>query len=80
MATVERRVVALIADAAGVAPEEIGVGSELSSLGMGSLERLECVLNLEDAFKVELDEADLRRFRTVQDVIDAVRRVTDSQP
>lgn len=74
MPSVQERVVELIADAAGVPAEEVSPQVELSSLGMGSLERLECVLNIEDAFEVELDEADLRALRTVQDVVSAVQR------
>jgi acyl carrier protein len=42
---------------------------------MESLEKLECVLSLEDALHIEIKEDDLWRLKTVQDVIDAVRRV-----
>jgi acyl carrier protein len=72
--SLEQRIVKVIADATGVPVAEVIPQSELASLGMGSLERIECVLNIEEAFEIELDEADLRRFRTVQDVIDAVIR------
>jgi acyl carrier protein len=71
---VERRVLALIAEAADVAPADLGAETELSALGMQSLEKIECVLNIEDAFQVELDEPDLWRLRTVGDVIGAVRK------
>lgn len=47
----------------------------LDSLGIGSLERIECVLALEDEFQVELPAAtDLRQLRTVRDVVDVVDR------
>jgi acyl carrier protein len=35
-------------------------------------------MSLEDAFKIEIKEDDLWRLRTVQDVIDAFRRVMPS--
>jgi acyl carrier protein len=70
--SVERRVIEFVAAAADVTPDTIDPAAELASLGMGSLERLECVLNIEDAFRVELDEADLRKLRTVRELISAV--------
>jgi acyl carrier protein len=71
-------VIDIIADAAGRPAESLTPDVELASLGMGSLEMLECVLNIEDALKLEMDEPDLRRLRTVQDVLTAVRRATDA--
>jgi len=38
------------------------------------LEQIECVLSLEDTFKVELNEALLWKLRTVQDVVNAVNQ------
>jgi acyl carrier protein len=57
---------------------EIKPDAKLSDLDMESLEKLECVMSLEDALKVEIKEDDLWRLKTVQDVIDAVRRVMPS--
>jgi acyl carrier protein len=71
-ASVEQRVIDLVADVAGVAPSDIDVTVEFTSFGMGSLERLECVLNIEDAFQVELEESDLRKLRTVRELIASV--------
>jgi len=71
-------VIDIIADAAGRPADNVTPDVELTSLGMGSLEMLECVLNIEDALKVEMDEPDLRKLRTVQDVLTAVRRATDA--
>ena len=45
----------------------------LATLGIGSLEQIECVLAVEEELKVELDTPELWRTRTVQDVIDAVK-------
>jgi acyl carrier protein len=72
--TVEERIIHIISgslmdDASQVRPE-----TKLSELGMDSLEQIECVLSLEDTFKVELNEALLWKLRTVQDVIEAVNQ------
>jgi len=72
--SVEERVIQVISisvmdDASQVRPE-----TKLSELGMDSLEQIECVLSLEDTFKVELNEALLWKLRTVQDVVNAVNQ------
>jgi acyl carrier protein len=75
---VEHKVRELISRASGVPVTEIKPEANLSDLDMESLEKLECVLSLEDALRVEIEEDDLWRLKTVQDVIDAVRRVMPS--
>jgi len=75
---VEDKVRELISRASGVPSAEIKPDAKLSDLDMESLEKLECVMSLEDALKVEIKEDDLWRLKTVQDVIDAVRRVMPS--
>jgi acyl carrier protein len=75
---VEDKVTELISRASGVPVPAIKPEAKLSDLDMESLEKLECVLSLEDALQVEIKEDDLWRLKTVQDVIDAVRRVMPS--
>ncbi len=72
MIPIDKRVVAALSRAADLPPESLARDAPLASLGIGSLERIECVLALEDELKVELLDADLRTLRTVQDLIDAV--------
>jgi acyl carrier protein len=72
--SVEERIIQVISisvmdDVSQVRPE-----TKLSELGMDSLEQIECVLSLEDTFKVELNEALLWKLRTVQDVVNAVNQ------
>ena len=75
---VEDKVRELISRASDVPVTEIKPEAKLSDLDMESLEKLECVMSLEDALRVEIKEDDLWRLKTVQDVIDAVRRVMPS--
>jgi acyl carrier protein len=72
---IEVKVKEMIGRAAGLPAEKIAADANLADLDMESLEKLECVLSLEDALHVEIKEDDLWRLKTVQDVIDAVRRV-----
>jgi acyl carrier protein len=73
---VEDKVRELIGRASGLPAADIKPEAKLTDLEMESLEKLECVLSLEDALKVEIKEEDLWRLKTVQDVIEAFRRVT----
>ena len=75
---VEDKVREIISRASGVPVAEIKPEVKLSDLDMESLEKLECVMSLEDAFKIEINEDDLWRLKTAQDVVDAFRRVMPS--
>jgi acyl carrier protein len=74
MKTLEQRVVKMLSRAAMVPEDQLRPEAELASLGMGSLEQIECVMALEDELQIELPVADLRKLRTVEDVIEAVRQ------
>jgi acyl carrier protein len=66
---------AVMEDVAHIRPE-----TKLSELGMDSLEQIECVLSLEEAFKIELNEAAMWKLRTVQEVIEAVNQALAASP
>jgi acyl carrier protein len=72
MNTVDARVMRIISRSAMVPLESVTPSTPLSSLGIGSLEQIECVFAVEEELKVELDQPELWHARTVQDVIDAV--------
>jgi acyl carrier protein len=78
--TVEQRVTDIISSAVMENAAQIDRETKLSELGMDSLEQIECVLSLEDAFKIELNEAVLWKLRTVQDVIEAVNQALAAAP
>jgi acyl carrier protein len=72
--TVEEGVTNIIRRAAMENVSPIRPETKLSELGMDSLEQIECVLSLEEAFKIELNEAAMWKLRTVQEVIEAVNQ------
>jgi acyl carrier protein len=74
MKSLDQRVMALLSRSAMVPQEAVRLESELESLGMGSLEQIECIMAIEEELKVELPLADLRKLRTVSDVVEAVRQ------
>jgi acyl carrier protein len=75
---VERKIMEILSRASGLAVADIKPDAKLADLNMESLEKLECVLSLEDALQVEIKENDLWRLKTVQDVVDSVRRAMPS--
>jgi len=77
--SLDQRVISIISRAAMVPEACVRPETPLLSLGIGSLEQIECVFAVEDALKVELDAPELWQARTVQDVIDAVTKVVSSR-
>ncbi|AXP02282.1 phosphopantetheine-binding protein [Pseudomonas bijieensis] len=59
----------------------IGGGSRLvEDLSIDSMSLVELVLELNNAFGIELSEAEVEEWRTMQDVVDSVRRHMESSP
>lgn len=80
MKTVEEGVTDIIRKAVMEDVSHIRPETKLSELGMDSLEQIECVLSLEEAFKIELNEAAMWKLRTVQEVIEAVNQALAASP
>ena len=80
MSTIDTRILTVLSRAADLPPAALARDAPLASLGIGSLERIECMLALEDELQVELPDADLRALRTVQDLIDAVTQAVAAAP
>ena len=73
---VQRKVIRLVSRAAMVRDDEVTPETVLSTLAMDSLEQIECALSIEEAFQIEMPEPELWRFRTVADIVDAVREAS----
>lgn len=78
MKSLEQRIMALVSRSAMIPQGAVRLESELESLGMGSLEQIECIMAIEEELEVELPIADLRKLRTVSDVVEAVRQAADA--
>lgn len=74
MRNIEKQVVRIISRAMTLPEGQITLHSDLSNLETDSLDYIECIITLEETFQIELDEAEVWRIRTVQDVIDAIKR------
>lgn len=66
----------VIADQLGVALDDIRLESRIvDDLGADSLDSVELVMALEDAFTIQIEESVSEKFVTVKDVVDFVNRL-----
>ena len=73
------RVREIIVDQLGVSVEEIKPeASFIDDLGAGSLDIVELVMALEEAFDVEIPDDDAERIQTVGDALTYIRERTDA--
>ncbi len=68
-----QRVIAIIAANQFLPAEEVRSDSRFDTLGIESIDAINLLFALEDAFEVELPE-EVEGFETVGDVIDALRQ------
>jgi acyl carrier protein len=76
MKLVEKEIARIISRAAMIPESAVQPDAKLTELGVDSLDQVECVIAVEEAFQIELDAEALWRLRTVQDVIETVRAAT----
>jgi len=73
MKSIEKEIARIISRAAMIPETEVRPDSNLSELGVDSLDQVECVIAVEEAFQIEVDPQARWRLRTVQDVIETVQ-------
>lgn len=69
MQDIRSQVTAIITEQLGIAQETIVDDATLDSLGADSLDRVEMVMKLEEAFAVEIDDAAADTLKSVKDVV-----------
>jgi acyl carrier protein len=70
---IKEKVIEVLAQYKDCAPEEIDVTQSFEELKLDSLDTVEIVMNLEEAFEIELKITE--ELKTVQDVIDAITKL-----
>lgn len=75
-ADIQSKVVSIIAHILKISKEAIKEDSTLESLGADSLNRVEFVMELEEAFGLEINDDEAEKLSTVKDTIDYIQRLT----
>ncbi len=75
MSTVEEKVKQIIVDQLGVDQAEVTpVASFTDDLGADSLDRVELIMAMEEAFDVEIPDEDAEKIVTVQDAVAYIQK------
>jgi len=71
----EKKVFELISNAAAVTADRVKPESKIEDdLGIDSIDTVELALFLEDEFDIEINDEDFNKIKTVQDVIDYMKK------
>ena len=75
MAGIEDKVKQIIKDQLGVEENEItSTASFVDDLGADSLDRVELIMAFEEAFEIEIPDAEAETIKTVQDAVDYIQK------
>ena len=74
---IEEKVVEILAAYKDCSPEEINIASTFKELNLDSLDTVEIVMNLEEAFGIEIKITE--EFKTVKDVVTSLGKWNLSQ-
>ncbi len=74
---IEEKVKAIICDQLSVAPEDVvSKASFVDDLGADSLDLVEMIMAMEEAFNISIADEDAEKIKTVQDAIDYIKSHT----
>ena len=75
MPSVEEKVKQIVVDQLGVEESEVSLSSSfVDDLGADSLDRVELVMAMEEAFAVEITDEQAEKIATVQDAVDYIQK------
>ncbi len=74
MPGVEEKVTRIIVDQLGVEASEVTPAASFVDLGADSLDQVELTMALEEAFGVEITDADAEKIVTVRDAVEYIQK------
>lgn len=77
---VAEKVIATLASVKRIPAEKITLGTNLQDLGIDSLDVFTLLFELENAFKISIPDDDVRSIRTVNDVVEGIKKLMASAP
>jgi acyl carrier protein len=77
---VAEKVIATLASVKRVPAEDIKLDTNLQAMGIDSLDVFTLLFELENAFKISIPDDDVRSLRTVNDVVEGIKKILAAAP
>jgi acyl carrier protein len=77
---VAEKVIATLASVKRISAEKITVETNLQDLGIDSLDVFTLLFELENAFKISIPDDDVRSIRTVNDIVEGIKKLLAAAP
>jgi acyl carrier protein len=74
------KVIATLASVKRIPVEKITLETNLQELGIDSLDVFTLLFELENAFKISIPDDDVRSIRTVNDIVEGIRKLVAAAP
>ena len=77
---VAEKVIATLASVKRIPAEKVTLETNLQELGIDSLDVFTLLFELENAFKISIPDDEVRSIRTVNDIIEGIRKIIAAAP
>jgi len=77
---VAEKVISTLASVKRIPADTIKLDTNLQDLGIDSLDVFTLLFELENAFKISIPDDDVRSLRTVNDVVEGIRKIIAAAP
>jgi acyl carrier protein len=77
---VAEKVIATLASVKRIPADKISLETNLQDLGIDSLDVFTLLFELENAFKISIPDDDVRSIRTVNDIVEGVKKILAAAP
>jgi acyl carrier protein len=77
---VAEKVIATLASVKRIPAEKITLSTNLQEMGIDSLDVFTLLFELENAFKISIPDDDVRSIKTVNDVVEGVKKLLAAAP
>jgi acyl carrier protein len=77
---VAEKVIATLASVKRIPADKITLDTNLQEMGIDSLDVFTLLFELENAFKITIPDDDVRSIRTVNDIVEGIKKLLASAP
>ena len=77
---VAEKVISTLASVKRIPTENIKLDTNLQEMGIDSLDVFTLLFELENAFKISIPDDDVRSIRTVNDIVEGVKKILAAAP